>query len=105
MTKSEEEYLAKTYDMFHKHWIETNNFEETWEKTKRLLHWYRIGLKDGATEQHKLVLQESIYEEELDELAENIVDTFLNSDYTEGSISYGQLKNLVKAGYRKAKEE
>lgn len=46
-----------------------------------------------------------INEEELDKTVENIVDTFLISDHTHGNISYGQLKNLVKAGYRKAMED
>lgn len=70
MTNNEKEYLDKTYDMFRKHWIETNNVEESWERTKRLLHWYRIGLKDGASNQYKSEFQEPIDKEELNKLAE-----------------------------------
>lgn len=71
MTKNEKEYLDKTYDMFRKHYIETNNVEESWEKTKRLLYWYRIGLKDGASNQCKSEFQEPNNEEKLLWLARN----------------------------------
>ncbi len=48
--------------------------------------------------------QEPINEEELDKLAVDDIFKVLNSDYFDGKISFNKLKEIYKAGYRKAME-
>lgn len=60
----------------------------------------------NVTDRNDIVSEwkESIDEEELDKLAENIVDTYLSCDYENGNISYSMLKNIFKVCYRKILE-
>jgi hypothetical protein len=49
--------------------------------------------------------QDPINEEELDKIAIDDIFKVLNQDYLDGKISFNKIKEIYKAGYRKAKGE